>query len=91
MPLSCAGHRGLNRSASIESVDGNPQGCYVNWQQNNQPVKGNDHYMHDKKVFALRYNKLLQNYFWLKRCFTLGLWLKLRTPFMHRFEKLIKF
>ena len=47
MPLSCAGHRGLNRSASIESVDGNPQGCYVNWQQNNQPVKGNDHY--DKK------------------------------------------
>ena len=42
MPLSCAGHRGLNRSASIESVDGSPQGCYVNWQQNNQPVKGND-------------------------------------------------
>ena len=48
MPLSCAGHRGLNRSASIESVDGNPQGCYVNWQQNNQPVKGNDHY--DKTI-----------------------------------------
>ena len=44
MPLSCAGHRGLNRSASIESVDGSPQGCYVNWQQNNQPVKGNDNY-----------------------------------------------
>ena len=50
MPLSCAGHRGLNRSASIESVDGNPQGCYVNWQQNNQPVKGNDHY--EKKIFT---------------------------------------
>lgn len=45
MPLSCAGHRGLNRSASIESVDGSPQGCYVNWQQNNQPVKGNDQIM----------------------------------------------
>ena len=43
MPLSCAGHRGLNRSASIESIDASPQGCYVNWQQNNQPVKGNDH------------------------------------------------
>ena len=39
LPMSCAGHRGMNRTASTDSLNQPPPGCVPNWNQGH-PVKG---------------------------------------------------